>query len=541
MPRIHDARHDSFVLTVARALVFIVACTVAVVMLREAGHMVGDPTSAFARYRSPPKVPHVFVKGTVQHQRKADVYLPPLCLVEHESYVSCGKSYCWRSKERFRYSGAAVEIADSTGPLPTSMNLDPQFQYEPWTPPRTVIDSQARSRQWKTYAEEHGISFPTGAFSSSSSDRIVETCLTSGDPVFVEACVSPSTPGLLEPCSGQERYGLVSNGDGQAAIDDAADDVARYLGGAAAALLVAALAWLKVRRPIMAGLEDRAAPHRRTLGWIWALLGVPPVLVFATVFMHASHPPSTWSTGRGGFAFALSMLAAWLFFALQRWVHRRRTLSALEPVLATPRSLLAQANGTVELAVKAKGNDLRSFIGNEPVAYSEMVITESYRQGKNTSTHEVYRGRLRDQLKVVDESGDGVLDLSSSVLDVELRTITMNTLSPRYYEHGISVVPHPQHVSFTIKEWLIKDDEPLYVFGDVSDIALHASEGGYRTVRGSPTLGGKDAAPVLVHSGDERGLIALLSSEARGANSYAVVAACMCAGIAAAVIALARF
>jgi hypothetical protein len=117
----------------------------------------------------------------------------------------------------------------------------------------------------------------------------------------------------------------------------------------------------------------------------------------------------------------------------------------------------------------------------------------------------------------------------------------MPALSPRYLERGVSVGMHPNHVSYTVKEWVIKDGEPLYVFGDVSDIALQASEGGYRTVRGSPALGGKDAAPVLVHSGDERGLIALLSREARSANSYAVVAACVCTGLGIALAALARF
>ena len=143
-------------------------------------------------------------------------------------------------------------------------------------------------------------------------------------------------------------------------------------------------------------------------------------------------------------------------------------------------------------------------------------------------------------LAVVDESGEGRLDLSNAVLDVEQRTLTMPALSPRYLERGISLLPHPNHVNYIVKEWVIKDGEPLYVFGDVSDISLQASEGGYRTVRGAPTLGGKDAAPVLVHSGDERGLVQLLTREARVANSFAVVAACVCTALGATLIALAR-
>lgn len=540
MPRIRDAREDSGWVIAPRRLVFVVASAVAVWLLYVAGNLLGDPTSAFARYRSPPVMPHVFVTGTIDHQEAADTSLPPLCVVEHERFTSCGKNRCWKPIERFSYSAARVVIAESSAPLPSTMDLSPDFVFEPWAPRKNGTNS-ARMRQWKTLAQHA----PTVRFVDDSfhgvEDRLVETCVARDKPVFLEACVSPDHPGLLAPCRGQEAYGVIANGDAQAALDDAADDVARYVGGAAAALLVAALAWLKKRRPIVGGLEDRA-DRPKTLGWVWALLAVPPVLGLASLLMHALQPPSTWSTGRGGFAFALSMLTLWLLFAIERSFRRRRTLLALGPVLSTPRSLLAEANGTVELAVKARGDDLRSFIDDEPIAFGRIVVTERYRRGQNsTSTREVYRGRLRDHLTVVDESGEGRLDLSNSILEVEERTTEMETLSPPLVERGILVTPHAKHLSYTIREWIIRDGEPLYVFGDVSDIALRASEGGYRAVRGAPTLGsGKDAAPVLVHAGDERGLIALLTREARDANSYAVVAGCMCAAIAAALIALAR-
>lgn len=538
MPRIHDARNDSSAVILLRGIVFLVACTFAVVMLQQAGHMMGDPTSAFARYREPAVMPHVFVHGTIHQRSDMSKSLGPMCVAEHERWQACGKSHCWKSIESFSYSSARIDITGSSSPLPSTMNLSYAFQFEPWSPGRHVADGD-KEKAWRAISDgTHGFRI---AFNGPSSDRVAESCLTDDDPVTIEACVSPTTPGLLEPCAGQPRYGVIFNGEPQAALDDAADDVARYLGGAAAALFVAMFAWMKSRKPIMAGLEDRAAPHRKTLDLAWALFGVPPVLIAATVLMHGYHPPSTWSTGRGGFAFAISVLCVWLFFALNRWLHRRRTLFALAPVLATPRSLLAEANGTVELAVKASGKDLRSFIGDEEIAFSEIVINETFRAGRNTSTQEVYRGRLRDHLAVVDESGEGRLDLSNAILDVEERTLTMPQLSPRYHERGVPPGQHPKHVSFIVKEWIIRDQEPLYVFGDVSGIALQASEGGYRTVRGSPTLGGKDAAPVLVHSGDERGLIQLLSREARIANSYAVVAACMCTAIAATLVALARF
>src|SRR5262249_15237752 len=62
---------------------------------------------------------------------------------------------------------------------------------------------------------------------------------------------------------------------------------------------------------------------------------------------------------------------------------------------------------------------------------------------------------------------------------------------------------------------------------------------GYRSVRGSPTLGGTDVAPVLVYAGDERGLVGSLAVEARAANSLFVIAACASFSLAALLIYLA--
>src|SRR5262249_23447026 len=152
------------------------------------------------------------------------------------------------------------------------------------------------------------------------------------------------------------------------------------------------------------GLEDRAAPHRRKLGLAWAVLAVPPAVLFGNVLLHASAPPSTWATGRGGFTLGISTLALWILFALGRMLVRKRTLAALGPVLATPRSLLAEASGTVELAVRARIRDagapegraglvnhearapegragLRALIGNDVVALSQVRIVERYGAG----------------------------------------------------------------------------------------------------------------------------------------------------------------
>jgi hypothetical protein len=517
--------------------VFLGALLGAVVCLHHAGKDFGDPNSAITRYRTPAVAPRVFARGRIRPSTRAADEAPLYCSVDHEKWVLCGKNYCWRTFESFRYSAASLDVTWSSSELPATIALGPEMHFEPWMSPRNYVSSGSRAQFWRDFAQKYGFGFQDA---TSPSHRIVEYCAEAGDPIYVEGCVSTDGKKIGQ-CSVTQGYGAIWNGEPEAAIDNAADYLAYYLGGAALALLVAVLAWFRAPRPIVGGLEDRAAPHRKKLGKIWLLLLIPPALGLAVIMMHASHPPSTWSTGRGGFAFALSALTGWVLFAASRIIARSRMLAALTPVLATPRSLLAEANGTVELAVKAKGTNVKTYIGDDDVAYSRITITESYRNGKNTSTQQVHTSATTDKMEVVDESGHGTLDLTNAILDVEIRSVTMPALSPRYAERGVSVGIHPSHISYTINELVITNGEALYVFGDVSNIALQASEGGYRSVTGSPTLGGRDAAPVLVHSGDERGLVAMLSRDARAANSFAVVAACVCIGICGALAVLAAF
>ncbi len=69
-----------------------------------------------------------------------------------------------------------------------------------------------------------------------------------------------------------------------------------------------------------------------------------------------------------------------------------------------------------------------------------------------------------------------------------------------------------------------------YVLGTVlfGRFEMRADEQGYRSVRGSPTLGGDGAPPVLVYAGDERGLIVRLARDASEAHLLGVGAACIC-------------
>ena len=422
-------------------------------------------------------------------------------------------------------SRATIDVSWSSAPVDARLSLGTQYRVEPAWPSTDVTDVE-RSQTWKKIAQRSGLGFTDASFGTGASDRIVESCLDDGEEVFVEACVSSATPGKLEPCDGATFYGIVPGGDPQVAVDASANGIAFSVAGAFCALFVGSLALLRPRSRLVEGLEDRAAPHRRGLGVAWALLVLPPIAAFVNVLLHASSYQSTWSTGRGGFVLGITALTLWTLLALHRALHRTRTLAALAPVLATPRSLLAEASGTAELAVRARlrNGGIRAFVGDDVVAFSELRISETYKNGKNTSSIERLVVRASDEVVVVDESGDGVLDLSHAILDVELRKLTMVKLSPRYAERGVRVERHDKHVSYLIEERVIRADEPLYVLGHVSGLDLRSSGQGYRSVRGAPKLGGADLPPVLVHAGDEQGLVASLAAQARAANGMAAAA-----------------
>lgn len=530
-----DLRRDSFNVRLLRAAGFGFASIAAAVLFYMAVAMLRDPASPLHRYRGEATPPHVFVRGTLR--TVPEVALPPVCLVVRERYEKCGKSRCWQIHASMLTSHASVDVEWSSTPLPSRMSLSSRHVFEPRAPAYRGVD-EARGEAWRELSRQSDGGF-VGAPANSYDERIREACLDDGDRVFIEACVSPSDPEHLEPCPGFSRYGII-RGEPQWAMDDAADSVALRVSGAFLALLFALFAVARGSTPIVEGLEDRAAPHRRSLGPAWALLAVPPAAGLVAYLLTGLRD-STWAVARVGFATGIGVLALWLLFALGRLLLHSRTLAALEPVLATPRSLLAAARGTVELAVRARqrGDGVRAFLGDDAVAFSQIRIVERYRNGKNSSSRTLLHHRQGDELTVTDESGEGVLHLAPAVLDVERRKVTVEELPRRYAREGIVVERHAKHESYTVEEQVIRDGEALYVFGDVTELALRTDGLSYRSVKGSPTLGGAGRAPVLVYAGDERGLVAALEVRAREARVLAAVAASACVALAAALAGLA--
>lgn len=510
-----------------RFLWFAIGAVGCIFLLGSAARLYGDPASAIQRYREPATAPHVFVRGRL---RALGERVPAVCSVSRERYQSCGKSKCWRRQDGMSVSNAEIEVEQSSSPVSPKVRLSPGFVFEPRVPPTEIVAwGSPRATEWQRIGKRANLDSVVANPFSTSEVRLVETCLGEGVRVFVEGCISESAD-KIERCAGLPSYGIVA-GEPESVIDAAADTIALRVGGAMLALLVGLLAFARRPSEFVVGLESRSPSPQPTLGAAKILFAVPPIAALVAVVLHAFHPPSTWATGRNGFALGVSSLAFFVLFALSRRLYRQRIRAALTPILATPRSLLAHASGTVELAVRARlrGHGLKPFVGDDVVAFTEARIFETFMAGKNRSSCERLVVRACDELEVVDESGEGVLLLTRSVLDVERRTVELQELSPRYAERGVAVERHPNHVSYVVEERVIRDGEPLYVFGDVSGISLTSDGQGYRTVRGSPTLGGAGVAPVLVHAGDERGLVAMLTREARMANSLFIAAVCVCA------------
>jgi hypothetical protein len=159
--------------------------------------------------------------------------------------------------------------------------------------------------------------------------------------------------------------------------------------------------------------------------------------------------------------------------------------------------------------------------------------------GKSTGARDLVVGHSPSkELRVEDESGDGVLDMDAALLDVEVRETRMKLADPLLEKRVGKLDRHESHIEYVVTEEVVRPGEQLYVLGEVVRVALQAGDGGYRGVRGSPTLSGPDA-PLLVYAGTERGLLDELGAEDRALGLVIALATGACVVLGAAVVGLA--
>lgn len=527
-------RREALGWTVLRWLWFVACAVGALVVVGGAAKSFDGPTAPIWRYRAAAP-PRVIVRGTlrtVPNPELDDAHA--VCVVQHETYQRCGKSSCWRPSQGMHYSRGILKVTSSSSPVPSELVVGTDFRIDPGEPDAKVVSGPRRDFWGKT-ARAAGLGFKQGDISAPN-HRVVERCIAQGEPVVVEGCLTGAGDGRIGACGVEPAYGLTRGATAEAANDNAADNVALRLGIGFGLLLAGVLALVRAKGTLVDALAQRAgAPKAVGKPEAIALLVVPVALVVNLLF-YASSQPSTYAWVRwGGFA-SITAIASW-FLLMRHMIYRRRlAAAALAPVLATETKPLASASGTVELAVRARrsGDGVTPFLDDVSVAFAATTVRELYKSGKNTSTRELLVIRPHADLEVVDDSGEGVLHLDNAVLDVEVRKLTMKLAPPRFAERGIVLDRHPDHVSYQVEERIIRDGEPLYVLGEVSNVTLQHDERSYRAVRGSPTLGSADAPPVLVFAGDERGLVASVAAEARHANGLAILAGAVLALLAAA-------
>lgn len=356
---------------------------------------------------------------------------------------------------------------------------------------------------------------------------MVEGCVQDGAPLTLAACVSG---GELGPCPGRDRYALVPSASPRPAIAHAADTLALKVGGELLLLLPVALLLLPPRRALVDALAARGGRALRRLGAAWWLLALPLGAGVWNVLTDA---------GRGGVVTLLAAALAWALVAWHAASRRRLAEDARGPVLAVARSPLASASGTAELDVRAKlvGHGAPRLLAPTRAAFVATQVVEHYGQGKTKQRTPPVILVPESRLHVVDESSEGVLDLTHALLELKVDELTCDELPPSFAAHGARLPRHEHHASWTIEERTIADGERLFVLGEVSAIALRPDGLGYRSVVGSPLLGGVGVPPVVVFSGDERGLLASLRAEGRFALGLAVG----CATVAAATVSFAGF
>jgi hypothetical protein len=508
----------------------VLAIAFAAFLFSEAAVAFRDPMKPIARYRGAPLAPSVFVWGRVH--ALAGGALPPLCRITHQTWVSKSRHTGgdWRDGSWMNVAAATLEVSGSSSPVPRVLVPSAAFEIDPADGDPVVVDDPARLAALEAYAKREKLAFAKKGFGRSTDERVVERCVADGEPIYAQGCAEQDgDEAALRSCGPALPAWRFVRGDGpQSAIDAGADDLATTLGAAFAALALVPLLLAPRKGRLVAALGDRA-------GYVWdawsprakSLVVLPVAALAVDVILMQRGEPSTFAYGRGGYVVMAAALAGAAWVAAKMLARRREAQRAVGPVLAAERTALANASGTAELSVRARkrGDGVRTVLERPNVAFAETRVTETYQRGKHIVEIERLRVVPSRELDVVDESGEGVLHLEHAVLDVDVRRASFDGVPPRLAAAGVKLERHENHVAYVVEERVVEDGEALWVLGEVSGLTLRPDESGYRSVRGSPSLGGEGVPPVLVFAGDERGLVASLRREARVASALAIFAA----------------
>ncbi|TAK22240.1 MAG: hypothetical protein EPO40_28635 [Myxococcaceae bacterium] len=498
----------TFVLAIA--LVF---CGGAVVACSNGLREVLDPRSALYRLRLPSSGAVVRLSAPI---RATSGDQPPLCVVQHEHYVS-GKNGGWRLDGTWNRSAGATLLGQSPDARaldrpPLSIRIHEPVDFDPYAP-------------WVVTAEQEAW-FRTVLADVPYGGRLRAHCVASGETVFVEGCVDPDGAHLTG-CGSTPLTITTGDGTAQPRIDDHASLVAGRLSAGAAAILVAlAYLWYVLRaRPLADALLRRAGPVPTFRAWPMVVGVVALTLALALaqgVVVWTAATGSAASRGRPGYLFGLLACATAALFALAVR-HRRQNLErAMAPVREAQTVPLRDARGgVVELAVSVRddGAPAAGVLDARPHAWVEVRVEETVAVGKQQVTQLVARKYWPALIPVSDASGSGLIDPSHA--EVDLRS-TVKT-----YKQGSSVElartlaqspigtlnPSAGHLRWTVEQSVLDPGESLYVLGPCRRIEDPKAASSYRMDSTMAVVGGTAADRIILHAGDERSLLRSIGLE----------------------------
>lgn len=474
----------------------------------------------------PDYVPYRLVRELSPEEQRAGVFragvtvvgtspaqVPPICLVTHQHYVS-GKNGGWREDWRKVFVEGAVMVTAHGRRAPL---ITEQIQFAP--------EELVTSRYDKVWSGKAGF----------TSGRYLESCVDSDDRVFVEGCIAEG--GGIAPCAWDKPV-VITTGDGtpQRRIDMVAASTMSRLAWFGFGVWLAMMWLVRVfsAPPLVTELVARLAKRSRKPAWIVGSLAIGAAFVFVVGLAlngcnaQEGTDAAVSRAGHGFGVIALSLFVVTGVLLAQRMIERSAVAAKLKVLPTLP---LARASGAlVELAVRVhpQAPPHPGPLSGEPRAWWSLVVREEYRQGKSSSTKHVSTTLSQPGVAVLDESGEGMLELEGAKLDVRSVGKSVTPLSSDAESLRVrpllDTLPRTSgHMRFIVEECFIEPGESLYVLGHAEQVPGNQARSGYRVAPTTAVVRAKGDASLFVHAGSEGSLLAGINVD-RAVNTVLIAA-----------------
>ncbi len=466
-----------------------------------------------ARELSPQELRAGVFRGGVTVVGTSPAQVPPICLVTHQHYVS-GKNGGWREDWRKVFLERAEVVTAHGRRAPV---IADQIQFAP--------EELVTARYDQVWSAKAGF----------TSGRYLESCVDSDDKVFVDGCLSEG--GALTSCSWNAPL-VITTGDGtpQRRIDMVAASTMSRLAWAGFGVWLAMMWLVRVfsAPPLVTELVGRLAKRSRKPAWIAGSLAIGAAFVFVVgLALNGCNAQegTDAAVSRAGHGFGVVALALFVVTGVllaQRMIERSAVAAKLKVLPTLP---LARASGDlVELAVRVhpQAPPHPGPLSGEPRAWWSLVVREEYRQGKSTSTKLVSTTFSQPGVAVLDESGEGMLELEGAKLDIRsvgqsVKPTSSDAASQRVRPLLDTLPRTAGHMRFIVEESFVEPGESLYVLGHAEQVPGSQARSGYRVAPTTAVVRAKGDASLFVHAGSEGSLLTGINVD-RAMNAVLIAA-----------------